>query len=185
MTNLEQVEKLRERTNLSYEEAKKVLDEVDGDILEALMKLEKEGKVKSPEKGSYSSAQKEEEFHQEKKQYYTPPDNDGVRFSQVLKKIGRFCGKILKKGNTNFLEVRRFDHTIIQLPLTVVALLVIIAFWAVIPLMIIGLFFNCRYVFVGKDIETTSANKAMNKVADTADNIKTEVMKDDEVNNKE
>ncbi|MGL4873133.1 MAG: DUF4342 domain-containing protein [Clostridium sp.] len=40
---LEKVDQIRERTNLSYEEAKRILIEADGDVLEALINLEKDG----------------------------------------------------------------------------------------------------------------------------------------------
>lgn len=179
MTTLEQVEKLREKANISYEEAKAILDSVNGDMLEALVKLENDGKVKPPvNNGVYSSTDTGSQDHQEKKQYYTPPEEHGMSFSQIMAKIGKFAGKLFNKGNANFLEVRREGKTILQMPLTVVVVLAICAFWVVIPLMIVGLFFNCRYVFVGRDIEKTPVNNAMEKVADTADSIKTEVMSD-------
>lgn len=179
MTTLEQVEKLREKADISYEEAKAILDSVNGDMLEALVKLENQGKVKPPvNNGVYSSTDAGSQDHQEKKQYYTPPEDNGMSFSQIMAKIGKFAGKLFNKGNSNFLEIRKDGKTILQMPLTVAVILTICAFWVVIPLMIIGLFFNCRYVFVGKDIEKTTVNNAMEKVADTANTIKTEVMSD-------
>ena len=48
MATLEQVEKLREKTNLSYEEAKNVLDSVNGDLLEALVKLKMRDALRLP-----------------------------------------------------------------------------------------------------------------------------------------
>ncbi|MDR2615905.1 MAG: ubiquitin, partial [Oscillospiraceae bacterium] len=48
MATLEQVEKLRERANVSFEEAKAALDEADGDLLDALILLEKQGKTAAP-----------------------------------------------------------------------------------------------------------------------------------------
>ena len=55
MDELEKVEKLRERANVSYEEAKEALDKSNGDLLDAMVYLEKQGKVKSPEQTSYST----------------------------------------------------------------------------------------------------------------------------------
>ncbi|MEE0776552.1 MAG: DUF4342 domain-containing protein [Bacillota bacterium] len=175
MTTLEQVEKLREKTDLSYEEAKAVLDSVDGDLLEALVKLENEGRIAAPSNGTYRSDQGKQQNAGEKKEYYTPPDDDGVSFGQVLGKIGAFCGKLFQKGNSNYLDVRRYDKTLVSVPLTVVVILVVFAFWITIPLMIVGLFMHCRYVFVGKDIEKTPANNAMDAIANTAETIKSEV----------
>ncbi len=42
MVTLEQVEKLCERANISYEEAKVALEETNGDILEAIIKSGKQ-----------------------------------------------------------------------------------------------------------------------------------------------
>lgn len=46
MDNLKKVEKLMERADVSYEEAKAVLEECDWDVLEAVVKLESQGKLK-------------------------------------------------------------------------------------------------------------------------------------------
>lgn len=54
---IEQVEKLQERANVSYEEAKDALEKCEGDILEALIMLEKDGKTAKPGAGSYSTNQ--------------------------------------------------------------------------------------------------------------------------------
>ena len=49
MEQFEKVEKLREKTGVSYEDAKKALEEHDWDMLEAIVALENEGKIKKPE----------------------------------------------------------------------------------------------------------------------------------------
>ena len=54
---IEQVEKLQKRANVSYEEAKEALEECDGDILEALIRLEKDGKTAECGGGSYKTNQ--------------------------------------------------------------------------------------------------------------------------------
>lgn len=44
--SLEDIEALRKKANLTYEEAKRYLDDANGDVIEALIRLEKEGKTK-------------------------------------------------------------------------------------------------------------------------------------------
>ena len=44
---LEQVEKLRAHANVSYEDARAALEATGGDMLEAIIRLEKEGKTRS------------------------------------------------------------------------------------------------------------------------------------------
>ena len=55
MDMFEKVEKLREKANVSYEEAKEALERSNGDILDAMILLEKEGKTKKAGAESYST----------------------------------------------------------------------------------------------------------------------------------
>jgi hypothetical protein len=55
MTDLEKAEKLREKTGVSYTEAKEALDNSDGSLLDALVYLEKQGKVETPPGGGFYS----------------------------------------------------------------------------------------------------------------------------------
>ena len=77
------------------------------------------------------------------------------------------------------LDVQRNGEVMLSIPLTVLVLLLIFAFWVVIPLIIIGLFFGCRYLFRGPDLEKTGLNKMMDAAADAAENIKKEVKESD------
>ena len=52
--NLETIEILRERANVSYEEARAALEKSDGNIVEALIYLEKQDRLKPPPQGSGS-----------------------------------------------------------------------------------------------------------------------------------
>lgn len=52
---LEQVEQLRERSNCTYEDAKIALEQSDGNVLDALILLEKAGMVKHSGGGFFST----------------------------------------------------------------------------------------------------------------------------------
>ena len=54
MINLEQVEELRKRANISYEEAKS-FRRSKWRYIEAIIYLEKQNKIKAPEDGGYYS----------------------------------------------------------------------------------------------------------------------------------
>ena len=47
MDTFEKVEKLREKANVTFEEAKAALDEANGDLLDAMILLEKQGKAET------------------------------------------------------------------------------------------------------------------------------------------
>ena len=55
MELLEKVEKIREKTGVSYEEAKAALEVCGEDVLDALVYLENQGKIKKPDVSVYTT----------------------------------------------------------------------------------------------------------------------------------
>lgn len=177
MTTLEQVEKLREKANVSYDEAKAALDATDGDLLEALIYLEKQGKATAPAGGGYYSSARPESQSPETslntgRAYSDRNYGGGETFSSLMKKFGRFLLKIIRMGNTNCFEVLKGQESKACIPVTVLVLLLIFAFWVTIPLMVVGLFFGLRYRFSGPDFSGDTVNHAMDSAADAAENLK-------------
>lgn len=176
MTTLEQVEKLRSMANISYDEAKTALEATNGDLLEAIIYLEKQGKVNPPTGGGYYSSQKnpnmEEATYKEACWDKHKHCHSGKTFMSTMKKIWRFCLDIFQKGNDNSFEVLKGEERKAIFPVTILALLLIFAFWITIPLLILGLFFGFRYRFHGPDFRGNTVNNAMNSAADAAENLK-------------
>ena len=175
MATMEQVEKLKEKANISYEEARAALDACGDDILEAMIYLERQGKVKPPQNGGYYSSRQEEPEKETADESSRKDTQTGETFSQLAGKFFRWCGKIIEKGNRNSFEVRREEKVVIAVPVTILVVLVIFAFWIVVPLIIVGLFFGCRYFFKGPDLESTGMNRVMDSAASAAENLKNEV----------
>ncbi|MDL2318041.1 hypothetical protein LJC74_02940 [Eubacteriales bacterium OttesenSCG-928-A19] len=85
MTNnemLENIEYLREHANISYEEAERLLNESDGNVMRALVELEREGRVydQAPADGEASDSQRQR----------SDPLDDGVQ------KAKRFFSKAMR-----------------------------------------------------------------------------------------
>ena len=177
MTTLEQVEKLRAMANVSYDEAKAALDASNGDLLEAIIDLEKQGKVNAPTGGGYYSSEKtidasEVVFDKSCWEKENKNCNGGETFSSLMKKLGKFCLKLLRKSTTNYFEVLKGKQSKASVPVIALVLLFIFAFGVTIPLLIIGLFFGFRYRFKGPDFSGNTINDAMNSAADAAENLK-------------
>lgn len=168
MEQFEKVEKLREKANVSYEEAKAALEESNWDMLDAIVHLEKAGKVNGPKTASYTT-NNENTAGTEKTA--AQPD-DGTSFSELIGKFFRWCGKVIKKGNENSFVIKKGIETPVCLPVTVFVLLILFAFWVTIPLIIIGLFFGFKFSFKGPDLEKNSVNDFMDKASETAETIK-------------
>lgn len=176
MTTLEQVEKLRTMANVSYDEAKSALDATNGDLLEAIIYLEKQGKVNAPSGGGYYTSEKTADTSAVtyKKTWEKHGNNcdGGKSFISLMKKFGGFCLKLIRKGNANNFEVLQGEEIKATVPVTALALLLIFAFWITIPLIVVGLFFGLRYRFTGPDCSGNTVNDAMNSAADAAVNLK-------------
>lgn len=169
MIDFEQVQKLRERANISFEEAKKALEETDGDMLEAVINLEKQNRIKAPEAGGYYNSQAENQSANEHGRGNSRDNRNAhtkdSSFGEQVAAFFRWCGKVIHKGNINHFEVLKDDSRIMMLSLTALALLLLFAFWIVVPLIIVGLFFGYRYQFKGPDLEKPEVNRAMESVS--------------------
>lgn len=177
MVTLEQVEELRQRANISYDEAKAALEETNGDMLEAIINLEKQNRIKPPKGGGYYSSKNSQQDRRNEQHSgsNSSKENDGASFGELLGKFFRWAGKIINKGNKNHLEVIKDGDKIMAIPVTVLAVLLLFMFWITIPLMIVGLFFGYKYIFSGPDLGKENVNRAMDSVADVAENLKNEV----------
>ena len=182
--NLELVEKLVEKTGLSYGEAKQALERTDWDMLEAIIQLEAQGKVHNGKTAQYFTSNENNEYqdnqqNQQNKQgkqnkQYKENCRSGENFKKASKSFGDFMKEIFEKGNKNCLVMHRNDEKKIELPVTAFVVLLIFCFWVIIPLMIVALFFGCRFSFSGTELGKDNVNSAMGKATDIADNIKNE-----------
>lgn len=169
MDNFEKVEKLREHANVSYEEAKQALENSNWDILDAMIYLEQSGKVHGPEQSSYTTQTEKVKIEVDEKECRTS-------FSDNCKRFGNWILRMVEKGNNNSFCVERDNREIFRVPITLLVVLLIFAFWVVVPLLVIGLFFNVRYQFAGPDVRSVDIdiNRAMDSAAEAAESIKNE-----------
>lgn len=176
MITIEQVEKLRAYANVSFEEAKLALEACNGDLLEAVIYLEKTGKVNRPlNGGSYradSSGYQEQNQGAEEQASYEEANKEYYNFSAQMKKIwDGFC-KLVHKANTNYFVMKRKNGTQTMVPVTILVLGLCFFFWIICPLLVVGLFFGWSYQFAGPDLGKDSINSVMDSVSETAEDLK-------------
>ncbi|HPF19641.1 MAG: DUF4342 domain-containing protein [Bacillota bacterium] len=178
MITLEQVEKLRDRANVSYDEARAALEEANGDILEALIRLEKKGSVAPPPGGGYYSSQKNDETGEPASTKERKGHGHSRRAGEdgPFRRFVAFCGQLIHRGNINGIQVMKDGEVKTTISITILVILTLLFFWVTVPLLVIGLFCGYRYVFTGPDFGKDSVNNAMDAAAKTAENIKRSVM---------
>lgn len=174
MEYFEKVEKLVQKAGVSYEEAKAALDAANGDLLDAMIMLERAGKTEGPKKSSYSTR------YEDQAQYVSVAEkieqggeaegeSAGEKIKEILKKIWHVLSR-------NFLAICRSGETLIKIPLWVALLILFASWFTVLVLVVVSLFFGCRYRFVG-EADMQAANDIMDKAANAADRAKEEFKK--------
>jgi len=143
---LEQIDELRKRCNVSYEDAKEALEKCEGDMVEALVYLEKNNKVKAEKAGEEKSS-----------------------FFDKIKAL-------MKKGNDIRVIIKKKDRIVINLSLNVSILIAIFAFHVVIVGLIMALIFGFRIRLETNKGEEVKANQTLDKMQDSIQDIKNNVL---------
>ena len=145
---LENIDELRKRANVSYEDAKDALENCNDDIVEALIYLEKQNKIK--------------------------PEQSAEQTSEFWTKVKN----VIKKGNNTKLIIRKKDYTVLSLPVTAAVIISIFAPYITVVGILIALLTGHRIKFEGKNGECTQVNDTLNKVSDTIDTAKKKLAED-------
>jgi hypothetical protein len=178
MVTLQQVEELRKYADVSFNEAKVALEETNGDILEAIINLERKGRIESPKGGGFYSSKDSgttgEQKAEEAKAAAEPTKKTSSSFSDMFNKFAGFMNKLFHQGNRNTFEVTKNGQRTMSVPVTVLVILMLFTFWFTVPLMVVGLFFGYKYSFSGPELGKETVNRTMDQVSDVVDNLKKE-----------
>ena len=113
---LEDVETLRNKSGVSYEDAVSLLEKYDGDVARALIELEKRGKLdKEPKSAKYD-----------------------------LEDACEWIGKMWRMGMTTRVTIERKGETLVNLPVILLVLMLILGPYAVICAFILTLVTGCN-----------------------------------------
>lgn len=142
--NLEMIDELRKRANVSYEEAKAALEQCGGDMVEALVYLERNNRVRN---NGYCG------------------NNEGS-FVNTVKRL-------IKKGQETKFVMTKHEKVVINVPVNAVVLTTIVAAPVTIVGALVGLFTNHRFKFVkpnGGDMEINRVFDKMSSAVATVTN---------------
>lgn len=185
---LEQVERLREKADVSYAQAKQALEYSGGNLLDALIYLEEQGAIPRPQ-GAYYSTGNETPPPPPVRDELVPMGEKKDGKDKREKKKGKGFGVKVVRGKTLFstlrrwlidneLEIWRRGQPVTSLPILVLVVLLLFAFYITLPALILGLFLGFRYQITGPDLEDDTINGMMGSVADTAADLGRQVMEE-------
>jgi hypothetical protein len=185
MADLELVEKLRERAQVTYDEAKEALDACADDLLDAVIYLERKGKVPPPQGGGSFNSRESSQEENKYTAYTAPPKENSESFSNLVRRFFKWLGSLVRQSCVNMFEVWRKDKLMLSIPVIVLIILIVCGFWVSVPLLVVGIFMDCRYKFRGPESEQTNINNIIDEVANAADNLKNEMKNAQATRNKE
>ena len=168
------VEKLKNEANISYEEAKIALEKSNWDILDAFVYLEEMGKVQKPSVNIFYTNEYKENH---KNGVITNNKDYGNNYSNT-KEDNTFEGifvkvcKIIDICNNIFFEIKKGNKVFLRIPVTVIILLLIFSFGTVIPLYIVGLFFDLEFSLSGKRREVKKINHVFKLISENVKKVK-------------
>lgn len=177
MERNEMIEILTKKVNISHEEAQEVLEKCNWDLLDSIIYLERSGKVENNETTAIIEMKKEDqekEESQENKEDNKEHDEKFGGIGEVVGRVFKFLGKILKKGNNHFFEVRKENEKPIRISLTISVLLLVVLSVPSIILLIVGLFCGYKYSISGPNVNYDGVNNIFEEVSKSAENIKSD-----------
>ncbi|PKM80162.1 MAG: ubiquitin [Firmicutes bacterium HGW-Firmicutes-14] len=152
--NLEQIEMLRERAHVSYGEAKEVLEKFNGDVLEALIYLEGQSKVRTARIGAAGSE---------------------CGLGKTTKGFFKSVGRLIKKGNEIRFVVNKAERTVVDIPVNIVILTAVLAFPVAVAGVVLALLTSHRISFRKSDGRDMEINKTLDKISDAMTSVSNQV----------
>ena len=80
--------------------------------------------------------------------------------------------------NNIFIKMKKRDRVLLKLPLTVVILLLLFGVWIIVPLVIVGLFFDIEFLVTSKKVNTDKAERVFRAVYEAVQDIKSKLKKE-------
>jgi hypothetical protein len=170
MEMIEKVERLRERADVTYEEAKAALEEAGGDLLDAMVLLERRGKVRGPAQSSYSTEYEEQKDYIRVRDKVEQQKKSAPSFTHT---VGRLVKTFFSFIRHTVFIVTKEDSIIFTMPSWVLVLLLFFFWEAIVPVMVIALFFKVNYSFDGAQ-NVKRANDILGKAGEFAQDVRNE-----------
>ena len=186
MENYQKVEQLVSKAGCSYEEAKTALEANGWDMIDAIVSLEREGKVKTEESGTavqYAeepvevvpdvTADEIEGSFDRKITYSYKDDQGGAGKERSAKRERKLLSRIKSILTKNRMVVLKSNgQQIADLPIWIPIIALLAVFWATLIVAVIAMLFGCRFHFEGEDLGKTNINNTMDKATDYAEKVK-------------
>lgn len=168
MERLEMVEKIAERANLTVEEARDVLERNNWDMLDAMVELERAGKIYG---GAQASTKQEEPEYMTVAPTVAGKEEAKARRKQTRRKIKENLKMALHVAVDNKFVIYNKDREVVSVPVIVPVICALINVVLTVIALVAGMAFGLRYAVEGEELGTRSVNDGMMKASEYTQNI--------------
>jgi len=177
MEMLEKVELVREKCNVSYEEARDALEACEGNVLDAIVMLEKAHK--DTERMAYDIPPAPDAAYElpdavEPAAEPNSAESNTTKVGRAWKSFCATCKELFGSGMETTFIAERNGKRVFEVPLLLVVI-GLLMWGASLWLLIAGLFLGFHYRIEGTGKAVSGVNSAMSKAADMAEDIKQSV----------
>ena len=185
MDNFEKIEQLVNKAGCSYEDAKAALEGNGWDMIDAIISLERDGKIKKESAAYTAKPAQEAEIVSEVTVDSTgsrsgnngDSGNAGKSEKASKEKKGLWARfKSIMKDN-RLVIIKSNGQQLADLPIWIPVLALICFFWATLILAVIAMVVGCRFHFEGEDLGKININDTMDKATDYAEKVKNDLTK--------
>ena len=196
MDNYQKVEQLVNKAGCSYEDAKAALEGCEWDMLDAVISLEREGKISketaeqkteepieiipevSSDKVSGNNSQQITYVYAEGQDGNNGGTENTGNSKKEPKKIRKLWNRIKSiLMNNRMLIFKSNGQQIVDLPILIPVIALIAFFWATLILAGVAMVFGCRFHFEGDDLGKATINNTMDKATDYAEKVRSDFSK--------
>lgn len=179
MENYQKIEQIVNTTGCSFEDAKAALEANEWDMIDAVINLERDGKIKK--ETAAQSTPKAEGAVEITPEVIRDDDTAGKKGSEgscgsAKKSTHRVRGffRRIKEIllNNRMLVFKNNGQKIVDFPIIVPVIALIAFFWATLIIAVLAMIFGYRFHFEGDDLGKTNINDTMDKATDYAEKVK-------------
>lgn len=172
MDRMEMVEKIREKADITMEEARELLEKNSWDMLDACVELEQTGRMRGMAQAS--TERKTTEEYEQVNPTVTGKSYEGGEAERKERTVNKFregVRSLLRMSIDNKFLVKKGDDSLIRVPVLPLVLLLIAKFWLTVGVLFVGLVLGFRYSFEGEQLGKVDINQTIDKAADAASEL--------------
>lgn len=168
---LAKAQKLSEKAQVPFEEARTALEQNNWDMLDALLFLQNKEKTSQAQSAEYTTQGNNTDYNNQYNNQYQYQNEKSSSFGEAIGKGVKWFVDLVKKGMDNDFLIERKTMNPIRIPITVAVIILILLNGLTLVALIVGLFFGFRYSFQGPNINSSAddVNDALHRAGKSAE----------------